>query len=181
MARDTDGRKQISRPQNCKVRNVDIGANEIIFGIHFSLAPRALRITIFASSAISAGAVSEGLTATQRSRAEDGVLAVHARGCIRVTNVAARAIARPAAAIVPTARHPARRCHQSSLDCGFAARPPTRRQPRPKREYFCRKTGCCTSSVSPVVMAPISMPSASRSALHSAPESGLDRRPPRDA
>ena len=60
--------------------------------------------TIVASSATSAGAVSDGLTATQRSAPQRRVLAVLPFGRIRVAGVAARAIAVDAVAVVPAAR-----------------------------------------------------------------------------
>ena len=107
--------------------------------------PFVLRITNFASSATSAGAVSDGLTAMQRSAIEQRMLAVHPFRRVGEAGVAAGAIAGQAVAVVEAARilrdvaahragvadlragHPARRIgqhavvradHRAALDLG---------------------------------------------------------------
>jgi len=62
------------------------------------------RMTIDASSATRAGAVSDGLTRDAAVGVEDRVLAVHRGRRVGVADVAAGAVAGPAAAVVPAAR-----------------------------------------------------------------------------
>ena len=66
--------------------------------------PFVLRMTNFASSATNAGAVSDGLTAMQRSAVEQRMLAVHAFRRVGEAGVAAGAIAGQAIAVIHAAR-----------------------------------------------------------------------------
>ena len=88
--------------------------------------PFVLRMTNLASSATSAGAVSDGLTATQRSAVEQRVLAVHALRRVGEAGVAAGAVAGQAVAVVQAARVlrdvAADRAGVADLRAGHAAR-----------------------------------------------------------
>ena len=75
--------------------------------------PPPLRTTICASSAISAGAVSDGVTATQRSASRIACSRLTAVGRIGVADVAAGAIARPARRGNSGSARPGRRCRRS--------------------------------------------------------------------
>ena len=66
--------------------------------------PLLLRMTNLASSATSAGAVSDGLTATQRSAIEQRMLAVHAFRRVGEAGIAAGPIAGQAIAVIKAAR-----------------------------------------------------------------------------
>ena len=88
--------------------------------------PLVLRMTNFASSATSAGAVSDGLTAMQRSAVEQRMLAVHAFRRVGEAGVAAGAVAGQAIAVVDAARIlrdvAAHRAGVADLRAGHAAR-----------------------------------------------------------
>ena len=109
---------------------------------------------------MSAGAVSEGLTATQRSAPKMACSRLSDCGRIGVADVAAGAIARPARAVVPAARVLRHVAADRALDCGSAATPPIRR-PRAECRSARARPACRTTSVR-VVIAPISRPSPTR-------------------
>ena len=153
--RDADGRQQVAGLQHRHARDVGGGADEIILGVHHPLALRVANDHLRVERDQRGRGVRR-IDGHAAVRAENGVLAVDGGGRIGEADVAAGAIAFPAAAVIPAARVLRHVAADGSLVADLRGGGESR---RPRAE-------CCTSRApaddaplrSSVVIAPISSP-----------------------